>query len=52
LVEGNGKNVMFAQYGWINVHEDQAFNFNTTGVGNVSSADVDPIDCIHKTGWE
>jgi hypothetical protein len=51
-VAGNGKNVVFAQYGSTNVHEGQEITFDTTGAGSVSAKDFDRIDCCKKTPWE
>jgi hypothetical protein len=51
-VEGNNKNVVFAQPYRTNVHEGQEITFNTTGAGSVSARDFDRIDCCHKTRWE
>lgn len=51
-VSGNGKNVVFANYGSTNVHEGQEITFDTTGSGSVTSKDFDRIDCCFKTPWE
>lgn len=51
-VEGNDKSIVFADYGYTNVHEGQEITFDTTGRGSVSAKDFDRIDCCFKTGWQ
>jgi hypothetical protein len=51
-MEGNGKNVILADYGYNTVHEGQEITFDTTGAGSVSTEHFDRTDCCFKTGWQ